>query len=85
MVARFRVGRPKFELGRFLSQLTRNPGRFWTAQRESWRREGLKTSLVRPKRAENTVVMRKHGDVAPRCEQNRAQKWPKTGCARHVS
>ena len=65
-MSRYENGRPKFESDRFLSQLTRNPGRFWTAQRESWRREGLKTSLVRPKRAGNTVVTLKDGDVAPR-------------------
>ena len=84
-MGRYENGRPKFESDRYLSQLTRNPGRFLTAQRESWRREGLKTSLVRPERAGNTGVTLKHGDVAPCCEQNRAQNRPKIGCARHVS
>ena len=30
-VSRYENGRPKFESDRFLSQLTRNPGRFLTA------------------------------------------------------
>ena len=63
-MSRYENGRPKFEWDRFLSQLARNSGRFLTAQRESWRREGLKTSLVRPKRAGNTGVTPKRGDVA---------------------
>ena len=84
-VSRYESGRPKFESSRFVSQPTLRFCRFLTRQRESSRREGLPTSLVCLKRARDTGVTLKHGDVSACCEHNRANMcpcWPKTGeCA----
>ena len=63
-VSRYESGRPKFESSRFVSQPTLRFCRFLTKQCESSRREGLPTSLVCLKRAVDTGVTPKHGDVS---------------------
>ena len=78
-VSRYESGRPKFESSRFVSQPTLRFCRFLTTQRESSRREGLPTSLVCLKRAGDTGVTLKHGDVSPCCEHNRAQTCAHVG------
>ena len=84
-VSRYESGRPKFESSRFVSQPTLRFCRFLTKQRESSRREGLPTSLVCLKRAGDTGVTPKHGDVSPCCEHNRAKHVPMLGQNRQRS
>ena len=84
-VSRHESGRPKFESSRFVSQPTLRFCRFLTTQRESSRREGLPTSLVCLKRAGDTGVTPKHGDVSPCCEHNRAKHVPMLGQNRQRS